>query len=254
MVRGRLLSAPPPPSSPASPLPGRGPRRPRQRARAIRRSQPRTHGRSSATTRRLTCSFTPPLIAAGGPIGGATARSLRSRRRRSPDSSSSCPPRHPPPRRTASPWTSSNPAGCPGADAFTDTGLCAFPVEVTVSQTAEYQPFFAKDGSGQLTRETDHVLTSATIVNPATGRSFTDGGQTSDRATYLPDGSVEIRTTGILHNALVDTGQLLFHQAGYHSVLIGADGQLLSQVFHGNFFDSGSEFAAEVCPILAQPA
>jgi hypothetical protein len=141
-----------------------------------------------------------------------------------------------------------------GADAFTDTGLCAFPVEVTVSQTAEYQPFFATDGSGQLTRETDHVLTSATIVNPATGRSFTDGGQTSDRATYLPDGSVEIRTTGILHNARVDTGQLLFHQAGYHSVLIGADGQLLSQVFHGNFFESGSEFAAEVCPILAQPA
>src|SRR4051794_35306175 len=52
-----------------------------------------------------------------------------------------------------------------GKDAFTDTNLCGFPVEVTVSQTAEYEPFFAKDGSGQLTRETDHVLTSATIVN-----------------------------------------------------------------------------------------
>lgn len=141
-----------------------------------------------------------------------------------------------------------------GQDAFTDTGLCGFPVEVTVSQTAEYEPFFAKDGSGQLTRETDHVLTSATIVNPATGRSFTDGGATSDRATYLPDGSVELRTTGVLRNARVDTGQLLFHQSGYHSVLIGADGQLLNEIVHGNFFESDPEFAAEVCPILAQPA
>jgi hypothetical protein len=140
-----------------------------------------------------------------------------------------------------------------GGDTFTDSGLCGFPVEVTVSQTAEYQPFFAKDGSGRLTRETNHVLTSATIVNPATGRSFTDGGATSDRATYLPDGSVEIRTTGVLHNARVDTGQLLFHQSGFHSVLIGADGELLGEVIHGNFFESDAEFAAEVCPILAQP-
>jgi hypothetical protein len=141
-----------------------------------------------------------------------------------------------------------------GADFFTDTGLCGFPVEVTVSQTGEYEPFFAKDGSGQLTRETDHVLTSATIVNPATGRSFTDGGQTSDRATYLPDGSVELRRTGIWHNARIDTGQLLFHQAGYRSILIGADGLLLNEILHGNFFESEAEFAAEVCPILAQPA
>jgi hypothetical protein len=141
-----------------------------------------------------------------------------------------------------------------GADFFTDTGLCGFPVEVTVSQTGEYEPFFAKDGSGQLTRETDHVLTSATIVNPATGRSFTDGGQTSDRATYLPDGSVELRRTGIWHNARIDTGQLLFHQAGYRSILIGADGLLLNEILHGNFFESDAEFAAEVCPILAQPA
>jgi hypothetical protein len=141
-----------------------------------------------------------------------------------------------------------------GEDAFTDTGLCGFPVEVTVTQTAEYEPSFANDGSGRLTRETDHVLSSATIVNPATGRSFTDSGATSDRATYLPDGSVELRTTGVLHNAQVDTGQRLFHQAGYHSVLIGADGQLLNDVVHGNFFESDSEFAAEVCPILAQPA
>jgi hypothetical protein len=141
-----------------------------------------------------------------------------------------------------------------GADFFTDTGLCGFPVEVTVSQTGEYEPFFAKDGSGQLTRETDHVLTSATIVNPATGRSFTDGGQTSDRATYLPDGSVEFRRTGVWHNARIDTGQLLFHQAGYRSILIGADGLLLNEILHGNFFESDAEFAAEVCPILAQPA
>jgi hypothetical protein len=141
-----------------------------------------------------------------------------------------------------------------GADAFTDSGLCGFPVEVTVWQSGEYQPLFAKDGSGQLTRETDHIITSATIVNPATGRSFTDGGETSDRATYLPDGSVEFRRTGVWHNARIDTGQLLFHQAGFRSILISADGLLVDEALHGDFFESEAEFAAEVCRILAQPA
>jgi hypothetical protein len=36
--------------------------------------------------------------------------------------------------------------------------------------------------------------------------------------------------------------------------LIGADGLLLNEILHGNFFESDAEFAAEVCPILAQPA
>ena len=136
---------------------------------------------------------------------------------------------------------------------FTDTVLCDFPVEVSVTTSLRYRPVFAKDGSGELISEVAHVRDRATIVNTATGRSFTDIGNFTERTTYLPDGSVLLRTTGILHNARVDTGERLFHQSGNHSILIGADGELLDEVFHGNF-ESEAAFPGDVCPILAQPA
>lgn len=136
---------------------------------------------------------------------------------------------------------------------FTDPVLCDFPVEVTVTGSTRYRPFFASDGTGAPIREELHVQDRATIVNTATGRSFTDGNDFNVHVTYLPDGSVEFRLTGLTHNAQVDTGQRLLHQSGYHSLLFDADGQLLDEVFDGNF-QSEAAFPGEVCPILAQPA
>ena len=136
---------------------------------------------------------------------------------------------------------------------FTDTVLCGFPVEVTVTGSTRYRPFFGNDGTGAPVREELHVQDRATIVNTATGRSFMDGGDFTDHVTYLPDGSVEFRLTGLIHNAQVDTGQRLLHQSGYHSILFGADGQLVDEVFHGDF-QSEAAFPGKVCPILAQPA
>jgi hypothetical protein len=136
---------------------------------------------------------------------------------------------------------------------FTDTVLCDFPVEVSVTTSLRYRPVFAKDGSGDLTSEVAHVRDHATIVNTATGRSFTDRDSFTDRTTYLSDGSVLLRTTGILHNARVDTGERLFHQSGNRSILIGADGEVLDEIVHGNF-DYEPAFPGQVCPILAQPA
>jgi hypothetical protein len=135
---------------------------------------------------------------------------------------------------------------------FTDTVLCDFPVQVHVSGWIRYRPFFANDGSGNLTSEEAHFRFRATIVNPATGRSFTDIGFFNERATFLPDGSVTIRDTGIVHNVRVDDGRRLFHQSGNHSVLVGPDGELIDEVFHGNF-QSEPAFPGKICPILAQP-
>jgi hypothetical protein len=132
---------------------------------------------------------------------------------------------------------------------FTDTVLCDFPVDVHVSGSIRYRPFFA---GGDLSSEEFHFLYRATIVNPATGRSFVDGSNFNQRATFLPDGSVEIRETGIQHNAQVDDGRRLFHQSGNHSVLIDPDDQTISEVFHGNW-QSEAAFPGQVCPILAQP-
>ena len=135
---------------------------------------------------------------------------------------------------------------------FTDTNLCDFPVEVHVDIRNRYRPFFANDGSGNPTSEEVHLRFDATIVNPATGRSFFDGSNFNQRATFLPDGSVEIRETGILHNAVVDTGQRLFHQSGNHSVLLDPGENVIAEVFHGNW-ESEAAFPGDVCPILAQP-
>jgi hypothetical protein len=136
---------------------------------------------------------------------------------------------------------------------FTDRVLCDFPVEVSVTQSLRFRPVFAKDGSGDLISQVAHIRDRATIINTATGRSFTDIDNFTERITYLPDGSVLVRTTGLLHNARVDTGERLFHQSGNHSMLFGADGELLDEVFHGRF-DSEAAFPGDVCPILAQPA
>jgi hypothetical protein len=137
-------------------------------------------------------------------------------------------------------------------DQFVDEVLCDFPVDVDVVGSVRYRPFFAHDGSGDLASEARHIVFNATIVNPATGRSFFDGSNFYDRATFLPDGSVEIQTTGILHNAQVDDGQRLFHQSGRHSVLVDASDQVTEETFRGRW-DSEPAFPGKVCPILATP-
>jgi hypothetical protein len=135
-------------------------------------------------------------------------------------------------------------------DVFTDDVLCSFPVGVDVVGSIRYRPFFAKNG--ELTREESHTVFNATIVNPATGRSFFDPSNFNEQVTYLPGGFVEIRQTGVRHNARVDDGQRLFHQSGQNSVLIDADDNLVEEIFHGRW-DSEAAFPGDVCPILATP-
>jgi hypothetical protein len=135
-------------------------------------------------------------------------------------------------------------------DVFVDDVLCSFPVDVDVVGSIRYRPFLSQDGV--LTREQQHTVFNATIVNPATGRSFTDGSNFNTRVTHLPDGVVEIRDTGVLHNARVDNGARLFHQSGQHSVIVDADDQLVDEMFHGRW-DSEPAFPGKVCPILGVP-
>jgi hypothetical protein len=133
---------------------------------------------------------------------------------------------------------------------FTDTFMCDFPVHVTMSGWIRYRPFF--DDAGNLTRDENHALYRTTIVNPATGRSFTDRTDANVHARYLPDGSIELRGTGLFYNARVDDGQRLLHQSGNYSVLLGPDGQPSNERYHGNF-QSDAGFPGTACPILAQP-
>jgi hypothetical protein len=136
-------------------------------------------------------------------------------------------------------------------DVFVDDVLCSFPVDVDVVGSIRYRPFVSQDGV--LVRENQHIVFNATIVNPANGRSFTDGSNFDERVTYLPGGFVEIRDTGIRHNARVDDGQRLFHQSGQHSVVVDADDQLVDEMYHGRW-DSEPAFPGKVCPILAGAA
>jgi hypothetical protein len=139
---------------------------------------------------------------------------------------------------------------------FTDTNLCAFPVDVTVAISGNYRPQFATDGSGNLTSEAGNIRNRATIINPATGRSFTDGSSYLETKTYRPDGSLaEIRYNGIRHNVRLDTGERLFHQSGIDLVFFGPDGEddFLYEITHGNFQPEDA-FLGAICPHLAQPA
>jgi hypothetical protein len=135
---------------------------------------------------------------------------------------------------------------------FPDTDLCDFPVHVQVTGWLRYRPFFADDGSGNLAGEELHRRFRATITNPVTARSFADSADINTRATYLPDGSVEVRETGLLHNVQVDTRQRIFHQSGKHSILVDPGGDVIQQLFRGNW-EPEAAFPDEICPILAQP-
>ena len=137
-------------------------------------------------------------------------------------------------------------------DVFVNDVLCSFPVDVDVVGSIRYRPFFANDGSGDLTSDEAHIVFNATIVNPATGRSFFDGSNFTERAVILPDGSLVIRRTGIRHNAVVDDGRRLFHQSGQDTELRDANDQLVDEIFHGRW-DSEAAFPGDVCPILAVP-
>lgn len=125
-------------------------------------------------------------------------------------------------------------------DVFVDDVLCSFPVDVDVVGSIRHRP------------DADHIVFHATIVNPATGRSFVDPSNFTQHFTDLPDGSVVIRTTGVLHNARVDTGQRLFHQSGQHYELVSAGDELVEEYFHGRW-DPEDAFPGEVCPMLAAP-
>jgi hypothetical protein len=142
-----------------------------------------------------------------------------------------------------------------GSNTFTDTVLCDFPVQVHATDVTRYRPVFATDGSGALVGETFFVRGGATIVNEATGRFFTDGSTITRRRTFLPDGTIQLRETGLFHNARTDVGQLLFHQSGTHTATLDPDEQVIpgTEVFHGNF-QLEAAFPAKVCPVLAQPA
>jgi hypothetical protein len=137
---------------------------------------------------------------------------------------------------------------------FTDTNLCAFPVDVTVAISGTYRPQFATDGSGNLSSEAANIRNRATIINPATGRSFTDMGSYLETKIYRADGSLaEIRFTGILHNVQLDTGERLFHQSGNDLAVFDPNGDFLYDITYGNFQPENAFFGA-ICPLLAQPA
>jgi hypothetical protein len=134
---------------------------------------------------------------------------------------------------------------------FTDTGLCAFPVDVHVSVDNRYRPFFATDGNGDPVREITHYRFRATVSNPATGRSFNDESDFQQRAEFLPDGTVQLHDTGLQHNVRIDDSRtVVFHQAGNHGVLLDSNDDMLDESFHGTW---PSDQAGLVCPILAQP-
>ena len=141
----------------------------------------------------------------------------------------------------------------PADDDFTTTGLCAFPVEVHVRGYTRFRFVFANDGTNNLVSRTLQSHQRATIVNPVTGRFFTDGSDFTAHETFLPDGSFEARSTGLFHNARMDDGRLLFHQSGSHSALVSPDDETIpgTDVFRGNF-ESEAAFPGTVCPLLAQ--
>ena len=87
-------------------------------------------------------------------------------------------------------------------DHFIDDETCPFPLQVDAVGHMGYHPRFNK--AGDLIGESFTPSIRFLVTNPANGRSVTDADVGLDKARFLPDGSVEVLSTGIHAKARTD--------------------------------------------------
>ena len=133
-------------------------------------------------------------------------------------------------------------------DHFTDPGTCAFPLHVDVVGKIVYTP--RRDKQGNLIGEIYRPNLSITVTNPANGRTVYDRDVGLDKATFNPDGSIRVLSTGL--HAKVRTGdrQTVFRRIGLQIITISPEGVESVEIVGGNF-QPESDFEKEVCSYLA---
>jgi hypothetical protein len=132
-------------------------------------------------------------------------------------------------------------------DHFLDDGLCSFPVQVDAVGRIGYTPRYRK---GELVGESFTPNIKITVTNPANGRYFTDRDVGLDKATFNPDGSVVVLSTGIHFKVRTSDNRTVFRRIGLQILHFSPDGEETIEERGGNF-DPEAAFPAVVCDYLA---
>ena len=133
-------------------------------------------------------------------------------------------------------------------DHFVDDETCPFPVQVDAIGHLGYNPRFNK--AGELIGESFTPSIRIEVTNPANGRSVTDADVGLDKARFLPDGSIEVLSTGIHHKVRTDQNDTIFRQIGLRLIHVDSAGNETIEVVGGNF-QPDEDFEQLVCDYLA---
>ena len=132
-------------------------------------------------------------------------------------------------------------------DHFVDEGLCDFPVQIDAVGKIGYTPRYRK---GELVGESFTPNIKITVTNPANGRYFTDRDVGLDKATFHPDGSVVVLSTGIHFKVRTSDNRTIYRRIGLQLIHVSPDGEQTVEEVGGNF-DPEDAFPAIACDYLA---
>jgi hypothetical protein len=125
--------------------------------------------------------------------------------------------------------------------------LCAFPVQVDAVGKILYTPRYR---NGVLVGESFRPNIKIQVTNPANGRYFTDRDVGLDKATFNPDGSTVVLSTGIHFKVRASDHKTIFRRIGLQIIHITPDGEE-SVEEHGGRFDPEEAFPDVACDFLA---
>jgi hypothetical protein len=131
-------------------------------------------------------------------------------------------------------------------DHYVDEGLCAFPVQVDAVGKILYTPRYR---DGVLVGESFRPNVKIQVTNPANGRFFTDRDVGLDKATFHPDGSIVVLSTGIHFKVRTSDNKTIYRRIGLQIIHIAPDGEESTEVRGGNF-DPEEAFPAIACDFL----
>jgi hypothetical protein len=132
-------------------------------------------------------------------------------------------------------------------DHFIDDELCAFPVQLDAVGKILYTPRYR---NGVLVGESFRPNIKIQVTNPANGRSFTDRDVGLDKATFNPDGSTVVLSTGIHFKVRTSNNKTIYRRIGLQIIHITPEGEESTEVRGGNF-DPDDAFPAVACDFLA---
>ena len=120
------------------------------------------------------------------------------------------------------------------------TQACGFPVVRHQERTVRVAVF--TDQHGNVTKETDHYVTSGSLVANGITVTFNDSGP--QHWTFLADGTAQVVQNGVTYNYR-GTG---FHLTGRLVEVFDADGNVISDSFTGSDRGSLDDLCAALTP------